>query len=191
MYIFHFVYFVHFMKPLVSSQNMGLSIYSVELRTWKSYSTEYILSCVDGGDLRIFSVEDVLNTWVWNWGWVPYSVGGGGARCPFLRKCTTADFSIFIDNRLLVRHRDTISRISCIWSAQSYTISISSACNSKLILISSICITIFKMFTCLARSLVKRANNVGDSLSPCRTPAELVNHSVSRSSILTHDVVFS
>ena len=45
----------------------------------KSYSTEYILSCVDGGDLRIFSVEDVLNTWVENWGLVPYSVGGGKA----------------------------------------------------------------------------------------------------------------
>ena len=28
----------------------------------KSYSTEYILSCVGGGDLRLFSVEDVLNT---------------------------------------------------------------------------------------------------------------------------------
>ena len=41
---------------------MGLSIYKVELRTTKSYSTEYILSCVGGGDLRNFSVEDVLNT---------------------------------------------------------------------------------------------------------------------------------
>ena len=30
--------------------------------------------------LRNFSVEDVLNTWVENWGWVPYSVGGGEAR---------------------------------------------------------------------------------------------------------------
>ena len=50
------------MKPLVSSKKMGLSIYSVELRTLKSYSTEYILSCVGGGNLRIFSVEDILNT---------------------------------------------------------------------------------------------------------------------------------
>ena len=43
------------MKALVSSKKMGLSIFSVELRTKKSYSTEYILSCVGGGDLRIFS----------------------------------------------------------------------------------------------------------------------------------------
>ena len=50
------------MKPLVSLNKMGLSIYSVELRTKKSYSTEYILSCVGGGDLRYFSVDDVLNT---------------------------------------------------------------------------------------------------------------------------------
>ena len=55
---------------------MGLSIYSVELRTKKSYSTEYILSFFGGGDWRIFSVEDVLN--------VPYSVGGGRARDFFL-----------------------------------------------------------------------------------------------------------
>ena len=59
---FHFVCFVHFMKPLVSLEKMGLSIYSVELRIKKSYSNEYILSCVGGGDLRIFSVEDILNT---------------------------------------------------------------------------------------------------------------------------------
>ena len=55
---------------------MGLSIYSVELRTKKSYSTEYILSCFGGGDWRIFSVENVLN--------VPYSVGGGRTRDFFL-----------------------------------------------------------------------------------------------------------
>ena len=63
----------------ILEKKMGLSIYSVELRTLKSYSTEYILKCVGGRDLSIFSVMDVLNTWVWNWGWVPYSVGGGGA----------------------------------------------------------------------------------------------------------------
>ena len=48
-------------------------------------------------------------------------------RCPILRKCTTADFFIFIDNRHLVHHRDTVSRISCICSAQSDKIAISSA----------------------------------------------------------------
>ena len=56
------MYFVHFMTPLVSLEKIGLSIYSVELRIKKCYSTEYILSCVVGDDLRIFSVEDVLNT---------------------------------------------------------------------------------------------------------------------------------
>ena len=38
---------------------------------------EYILSCVGGSDLRISSVEDVLDTWVENWGWVPYLVATG------------------------------------------------------------------------------------------------------------------
>lgn len=43
------------------------------------YSSEYILNVVGGGDLRNFSVEDVLNTWVENWGWVCQVFGGGGA----------------------------------------------------------------------------------------------------------------
>ena len=38
----------------IHEKKMGLSIYSVELRTKKFYSTEYILSCVGGSDLRIF-----------------------------------------------------------------------------------------------------------------------------------------
>ena len=63
MFTFHFVYFVYFMKPLVSLEKKGLNIYSVELGIKKSYSTEYILSRVGGGDLR---VEDVLNTRVEN-----------------------------------------------------------------------------------------------------------------------------
>ena len=46
---------------------MGLSIYAVELRIKKKpYSSEYILSCVGGGEFRIFSVEEVLNTRVGN-----------------------------------------------------------------------------------------------------------------------------
>ena len=69
----------HYSKPPCIPEKKGLSIYSVELKTKKSYSTEYILSCVDGGDLRNFLVEDVLNTWEENWGWAPYSVGGGVA----------------------------------------------------------------------------------------------------------------
>ena len=76
------------MKPLVSLNKMGLSIYSVELRTKKSYSNEYILRCVGGGYLRYFSFEDVLNIWVENWGWAPYSVGGGdsGEACSAILK---------------------------------------------------------------------------------------------------------
>ena len=50
------------MKLLVSLNKMGLSKYSVELRTKNSYSAEYIFRCVGGSDLRNFSVEDVLNT---------------------------------------------------------------------------------------------------------------------------------
>ena len=37
-------------------------------------------------------------------------------RCPFLRKFTTVEVFICIDNRHLVHHRDTISRIFCICS---------------------------------------------------------------------------
>lgn len=42
------------------------------------YSSEYILNVVGGGDLRNFSVEDVLNTWVENWGWVCQVFGAAG-----------------------------------------------------------------------------------------------------------------
>lgn len=59
------VQFVHFIKPLVSLKKMGMII---------SYSTKYIRSCVGGVDLRI-SQMNVLNTWVENWGLVPYSIG--------------------------------------------------------------------------------------------------------------------
>ena len=52
----------------IPEKKMGLSIFSVELKTKISYSTEYILSCVDGGDLRNFSVEDALFTREENWG---------------------------------------------------------------------------------------------------------------------------
>ena len=51
------------MKTLVSLKKDGVEyILSRVENEKKSYSTEYILSCVGDGDLRIFSVEDVLNT---------------------------------------------------------------------------------------------------------------------------------
>ena len=63
MYTFHFVYFIHFIKPLLSLKKKGVEyIFSRDENQKKSYSAEYKLRVVGGGDLRIFSVEDVFVT---------------------------------------------------------------------------------------------------------------------------------